>query len=115
VVQNGSSVGVGESGALTEGEMLARVAARELRQIETPATCADWNAAIVVAAPSCFDERIKPEYRRKKLSRARNLALKNKWVEKVKNDKYVVGPVPVPEDTMEPGSLEEVSLVESLL
>lgn len=109
VLQNGASVQMGESGALSEVEMLARVAARELQKIERPATSTDWNAAIVVAASSCFDEKIKRDYRRKKLSRARNLALENKWVEKDKNNKYIVGPVPVPEDAMELGCLDDLS------
>lgn len=108
VLQNGHSVQVGASGALSESEMLARVAGRALREIHTPATGADWNAAIVVAAPSCFGEKIGRDYRRKKLSRARMVALDRKYAENAGN-KFIVGPEKVPEDAMEPGNLDDLS------
>jgi len=96
---------VGESGALSEAETLARVAGRVLREIQTPATTADWNAAIVQAAPSSFGEKITAGYRRTKLSRARKLALDRRWAEGKKN-KVIAGPEAVPEDAMEPGDLD---------
>jgi hypothetical protein len=114
VLLNGPSLSVGESGTLTEGETLAQVAGRELQRIETPATSADWGAAIMEAVPSSFGEKVTPHYRRTKLSRARKLALDNGWARKERN-KYIVGPEPVPEDAMEPGSLVDVSPVEALI
>jgi hypothetical protein len=114
VLQNGLATRMGESGVLSEQEMLARVAGRELRQLETPAASADWDAAIMEAVPSSFDEKVTPNYRRTKLSRVRRLAVENGWARKERN-KYIVGPEPVPEDAMVPGHLEDVSPVEALI
>jgi hypothetical protein len=104
VLQNGPAAQVGESGALPETEALGRVAGRVLGEIQTPATTADWNAAIMQAAPSCFGDKVTPAYRRTKLSRARRVALDRKWAA-CEKDNFTVGPDPVPEDAMEPGDL----------
>jgi hypothetical protein len=112
VLQNGPSIQLGKSSALTESEALARAAGRVLREIHTPATTADWNAAIVQALPSCFGEKVTSAYRRTKLSRARKQAIVRKWAAEDKN-KFTVGPEAVPEDAFEPGNLDDLPPADS--
>jgi hypothetical protein len=109
VLQNGPSVQTGKSGGLAEGEMLARVAGCVLREIHTPATMADWNAAIAHAVPSHFGEKVTSHYARTKLARARKMALDRQYAAGNKKTGFTVGPEAVPEDAIEPGNLDDLS------
>jgi hypothetical protein len=107
VLRNGSSAKMGGVRTFSEGDMLARVAGRVLREIQAPATLSDWNAAIIQAAPSCFSGKMTSECRRTKLSRARRTAVDRRYAVVHKN-KVTIGPEAVPDDAIEPGNLEDL-------